>query len=566
MDTSTSLSAHPQSLPAHGSPQGVFPFASGTTIAVGTAPQGIALTPDGTRAYVANRGSNTVSVIDTATDTVTHTIPTGTGPTFVAAGPDGTRVYVSVNTDGLLSVIDTSSNTIVAEVPVGAGASVVGVTPDGAHAYVSVQNSDLVSVVDTTTNTVTGTVPVAGAPIGLAVTPDGARVYVASLFSNTVSVIDTATDTVTGTVPVGPNPILVNAAPDGAHVYVTNVGDSTVSVIETATNTVTATVGVSSQPRLVTVSPDSAHAFVANFEPDTVSVIDTATHTVVENIDVGDGPTCIVFTPGGTYAYVTENASGSVGVMATSVIPDQGSTAGGTTVTITGHHLANATSVRFGTASAVVTANTDTSLTVTAPAGSGAVPVSVTTPGGTGTLGTFYYRPVPALTSTSPAAGPVAGSDQEITITGRNLAGAIDVYFGPRRAVIQKVSDTQLAVRTPAGVGTPVSGGVAITVITPGGRAEGLLYTYLSTPTVTGVSPSTGPTAGGTQVTITGTGLAAADEVTFNGAPAAFTTVSDTTLIATSPPSGQEGTLDITVTTPGGTTTGSFTYVAEPTL
>ncbi|MEU0674582.1 IPT/TIG domain-containing protein [Streptomyces sp. NPDC006172] len=566
MVTSTSLSAHAQSVPARGFAHSAFPFASGTTITVGTEPQGIALTPDGTRAYVANRASNTVSVIDTATDTVTHTIPTGAAPTFVAAGPDGTRMYVSVNTDGLLSVIDTSTNTIVADVAVGAGASVVGVAPDGAHAYVSVQNANLVSVVDTATNAVTGTVPVAGSPIGLAVTPDGARVYVASLFSNTVSVIDTASQTVTATVPVGLTPILVNAAPDGAHVYVTNVGDSTVSVIETGTNTVTATVGVSSQPRLVTVSPDSAHAFVANFEPDTVSVIDAATHTVVENIDVGDGPTCIAFSPGGTYAYVTENASGSVGVMATTVIPDQGSTAGGTRVTITGHHLADATSVRFGTASAAVTANTDTSLTVTAPAGSGAVPVTVTTPGGTGTLGTFYYRPVPALTGISPSAGPVAGSDQEIIITGRNLAGAIDVYFGPRRAVIQKVSDTQLAVRTPAGVGAPVSGAVTITVITPGGRAEGLLYTYAEAPTVTGVTPSAGPTAGGTQVSLTGTALASADQVTFNGSPAAFTVVSDTTLIATAPPSGQEGTFDVTVTTPGGTATGAFTYLPEPAL
>lgn len=297
-----------------------------------------------------------------------------------------------------------------------------------------------------------------------------------------------------------------------------------------------------------------------------MSVIDAATHTVVENIDVGDGPTCIAITPGGTQAYVTDNASGSVSVMATTVIPDQGSTAGGTRVTITGRHLASASSVRFGTAPAAITANTDTSLTVTAPAGSGAVPVTVTTAGGTGILGTFYYRPLPALTGISPAAGPLAGSDQEITITGRDLAGATDVYFGPRRAVIQKVSDTHLAVRTPAGVGAPVAGGVTITVFTPGGRAEGPLYTYLGTPAVTGVSPGTGPTTGGTDVSITGTGLAATDQVTFNGVPATFTAVSDTTLIATSPPSGQEGTVDITVTTPGGTATGSFTYVFEPAL
>lgn len=140
------------------------------------------------------------------------------------------------------------------------------------------------------------------------------------------------------------------------------------------------------------------------------------------------------------------------------------------------------------------------------------------------------------------------------------------MYFGPRRAVIQKVSDTHLAVRTPAGVGAPVAGGVTITVFTPGGRAEGPLYTYLGTPAVTGVSPGTGPTTGGTDVSITGTRLAATDQVTFNGVPATFTAVSDTTLIATSPPSGQEGTVDITVTTPGGTATGSFTYVFEPAL
>lgn len=541
-------------------------FSSGTTIPVGTDPQGIALTPDGTRAYVANRASNTVSVIDTATDTVIQTIPTGVAPVFVASSPDGTRVFVTVNTDGLLSVIDTATNTIVADVPVGAGASAVGVTPDGTRAYVSVQNADLVSVVDTATNTVTGTVPVAGGPIGVAVTPDGSRVYVASLMSNSVSVIDTATNTVTATVPVGQNPILVTAAPNGASVYVTNVGESTVSVIDTATNTVTATVGVSSQPRLVGVSPDSAHAFVANWEPDTVSVIDTATLTVVENADFGDGPTCIAFAPGGTHAYVTNNSSGSVGVMATTVVPDQGSTAGGTTVTITGHNLANATSVLFGSAQAAIGANTDTSLTVTAPAGSGLVPVTVTTPGGTGFLGDFCYRPVPALTGISPAAGPEAGSDQDILISGRNLDGAIDVYFGPRRAVIQQVSDTELSVRTPAGIGTPVPGGVAITVITPGGHVNGLLYTYVDTPTVTGVSPGTGPTSGGTQVTITGTGLAAADQVTFNGAPAAFDVGSDTTLTAAAPPSGQEGPVDVTVTTPGGTANGSFTYASAPNL
>jgi hypothetical protein len=247
--------------------------------------------------------------------------------------------------------------------------------------------------------------------------------------------------------------------------------------------------------------------------------------------------------------------------MVTTVIPDQGPMAGGTTVTLTGHHLANATAVHFGTAQAVITANTATSVTVTTPAGSGAVPVTVTTPGGTGTLGSFYYMPAPALTGISPATGPVSGSDQEIVITGHNLAGAIDVYFGTTRAVIQRVSDTQVTVR--AG-GAPAPGGVAVTVITSGGSADGLTYTYVGQSSVSSVSPGTGPTTGGTGVTITGTGLSHTEQVTFHGIPAPFAVISDTTVTASSPPSATEGTFDVTVTGPGGTSSGSFTYVPGP--
>ncbi|GFE11939.1 hypothetical protein Scani_82070 [Streptomyces caniferus] len=64
-------------------------------------------------------------------------------------------------------------------------------------------------------------------------------------------------------------------------------------------------------------------------------------------------------------------------------------------------------------------------------------------------------------------------------------------------------------------------------------------------------------------MTITGTGLAATDQVTFNGTPAPFAVLSDTTVTATSPPSGTEGTFGVTVTGPGNAT-GSFTYVSAP--
>ena len=52
-------------------------------------------TQTGTKVYVANLGSNTVSVIDTATNTVTDTVNVGSYPRGVAVNPDGKKVYVT---------------------------------------------------------------------------------------------------------------------------------------------------------------------------------------------------------------------------------------------------------------------------------------------------------------------------------------------------------------------------------------------------------------------------------------------------------------------------------------
>ena len=100
-------------------------------------------------------GGGTVSVIDTATNTVAATISLGTNqnPFGVAITPDGTRAYVTINfPNNFVSVIDTATNTVVATIPVGAGPIGVAITPDGTRAYVTNDGSDTVSVIDTTTS------------------------------------------------------------------------------------------------------------------------------------------------------------------------------------------------------------------------------------------------------------------------------------------------------------------------------------------------------------------------------------------------------------------------------
>jgi YVTN family beta-propeller protein len=80
------------------------------------------VTPDGSKVYVANSGSfnpSTVSVIDTATNTVSATVPVGLGPVGVAVKPDSGKVYVANEGANTVSVIDTATNTVIATIPVG---------------------------------------------------------------------------------------------------------------------------------------------------------------------------------------------------------------------------------------------------------------------------------------------------------------------------------------------------------------------------------------------------------------------------------------------------------------
>jgi len=110
-------------------------------------PVGVAVTPDGSRVYVTNQlfdpASATVSVIATATNTVTAYIPVGIEASGVAITPDGRKVYVVNTRDNTVSVIATATNTVIATIPVGSNRVAFGVviqprfagTPGSASCY-----------------------------------------------------------------------------------------------------------------------------------------------------------------------------------------------------------------------------------------------------------------------------------------------------------------------------------------------------------------------------------------------------------------------------------------------
>lgn len=117
-------------------------FASGR-MSVGGQPYRIALSPDGARAYTANVGDSTLSVVDLTTGALIAKVPVGAQPTSIAVTRDGRLVYVASQAGGSLTVVDTATSSVRASVPIRLPREVV-VTPDGSRVYVSSRESVLV--------------------------------------------------------------------------------------------------------------------------------------------------------------------------------------------------------------------------------------------------------------------------------------------------------------------------------------------------------------------------------------------------------------------------------------
>ena len=266
------------------------------------------------------------------------------------------------------------------------------------------------------------------------------------------------------------------------------------------------------------------------------------------------------------------------------VAPGLGATSGGQAVTISGTGFVSGAAVSIGGAAAANAAVASaTSITaVTPPHAAGAVDVVVTNPDGQSArlAGAFNYQgpatPPPAVTSVGPSSGPVAGGTN-VTIAGSGFAAGAAVHFGSSAAASASVaSETSITATAPSGA----AGRVDIVVTNPDGQSGRLVeaFTYTAPgapapppppaaapPTLSGITPASGPTAGGTTVTLSGSGFVAGATVTFGGTAASSVTVASGTSITTTTPARTAGAADVVVTNPDGQNArlaGAFSYEA----
>ena len=255
----------------------------------------------------------------------------------------------------------------------------------------------------------------------------------------------------------------------------------------------------------------------------------------------------------------------------TGIGPSTGPTSGGTAVTITGTSFAAGATVAFGANAATnVTVLNSTTISATSPAGAvGTATVTVTnSTGRSGSLSNaFTYtgsNPAPTVTSITPNTGTANGGTA-LTITGTGfLAGATVSLGGTAATNVNVVGSTSITAITPA----HAAGAVTITVTNTDAQSGSLNngYTYTASnpaPTVGSITPNSGPVAGGTSVTITGTGFLAGATVSLGGTAATNVNVAGSTSLTATTAAHAAGAVSVAVTNSdaqSGTLTNGYTY------
>jgi YVTN family beta-propeller protein len=264
------------------------------TVKVGNGPTGIAVTPDGKTALVANFGffkkpAYTVTAINVATLKAVATIKVGAGPLGVAIAPNGKTAVVTLQgpagtTGDQVVVVNLATDKVVATLVVGKNPEAVAITPNGSTAYVADLSSAEITPVNLTTSPPTVGSPIAlpagsapAAPRAIAISPNGATAYVLDGENNAVIPVTLATRKVGAPLVLacssskdeGCAPSAIAIDPSGTDAYVAAAGSGDVVEVSLASMTVAKILEADAYPDAVALY--KGDVFVANGESDTLT-------------------------------------------------------------------------------------------------------------------------------------------------------------------------------------------------------------------------------------------------------------------------------------------------------
>lgn len=285
------------------------------TVTTGGAPNGLTVSPDGTRVYVTDYQAGSLFEIDAATNTLLRTMPNvAQGPTAVAINAAGTAAYVVSSSFDEVVEVNLGTGTVSRVLQVGVNPQGMSIDPTRRYLYVSNAGGADVSIVDTSTWTVTQTVLVGMGPTYSGVSLDD-TVYVPA-GDSTVSVIDPQRNPATNT-SIDAFAFQMIPSPDAQTVYATSIASDEFIAYNSSNWTRRWTVPLPGDPAGFALSPDGSTAYVTKFTPNQVAVIDIATRSVTDTITVGALPFFLTISPDGQRVYVGNYLGGSVSVIST---------------------------------------------------------------------------------------------------------------------------------------------------------------------------------------------------------------------------------------------------------
>ncbi|CAM3628042.1 YncE family protein [Bordetella sputigena] len=262
---------------------------------------GMGYSPDHRTLAVVSIGSNSVTFIDTATNSVKHTTYVGRSPHEAFYTPDGKEVWVTVRGENYVSVIDARTYQEKTRIITAAGPGMQIFSPDGKYGYVCSSFNPETVVVRVSDHKIVGKVPQAS-PFcpNIAATADGRQVWFTLKDVGKVQVFDARPPfKLLKTMDTGPITNHVNFVRNqaGSFAYVTVGGLNQVKVFRTDDFSQVATIPVGKLPHGVWPSGDGKRVYVGLENGDALAAIDTATNTVVGNVPIGQAPQAIAYVP-----------------------------------------------------------------------------------------------------------------------------------------------------------------------------------------------------------------------------------------------------------------------------
>lgn len=263
---------------------------------------GVGFSFDHRTLVVVSIGSNSVAFIDTATNRVKHITYVGRAPHEAFFTPDGREVWVAIRGEDYIQVLDgqTYQPTLRIAVPNGPGMTIFA--PDGTFGYVCSSFTPETVAIDTKTHQVVGHIPQAS-PFcpNIAATPDGQQVWFTLKDTGKTQVFNARPSfNVIATLDTGPITNHVNFVRNGngQFAYVTVGGLNVVKVFTTTDHpTLVATIPTGALPHGLWPSGDGTRIYVGLENADAVAAIDTRSNTVVATIHTGQSPQGMAYIP-----------------------------------------------------------------------------------------------------------------------------------------------------------------------------------------------------------------------------------------------------------------------------